>query len=281
MVKQPQFDVLLAYNSQDEHQVIYIAEKLRQHGIKPWVEAERVLPGSWYQDVFQKAILDVQSTAIFIGQGLDNWQTIKLQVLIRQSVEAKRPLIPILLPDAQGIPEDWLFAQEIKWIRFVNGIDDVKALDNLVRGITEYKKESPPPTSVERQFQCIFLYNEQDLHEVLKVWQQLDKQHIRPWMDILSGAGLPWQQLLQEQITLVKSVVVFIGSNGGPWQQNIIDCFLWEFTDLNCPVIPVILQNVLQEPKLPIYLKRRTRVDFRYKNPDPMQQLIKGIPKVN
>ena len=64
-----------------------------------------------------------------------------------------------------------------------------------------------------------------------------------------------------------------------PWQQEQIEPFIWEFIELKRPVIPVILPNVMQEPELPIYLRRRTRVDFRQHQPEPIAQLVNGIPE--
>ena len=44
-----------------------------------------------------------------------------------------------------------------------------------------------------------------------------------------------------------------------------------------CPVIPVILADAPQKPKLPLFLREMTWVDFRKNEPDPLQQLIWGI----
>ena len=53
--------------------------------------------------------------------------------------------------------------------------------------------------------------------------------------------------------------------------------FIWEFIELKRPVIPVILSNVLQEPQLPIYLRSRTRVDFRQDKAEAFYNLAWGI----
>lgn len=98
----------------------------------------------------------------------------------------------------------------------------------------------------------------------------MDEWELRP--------GLPWQELLEEQIGQIKSAAVFVGKNGmGPWQQQELNAFLREFVRRRCPVIPVLLEDAPTEPELPIFLQGMTWVDFRKKEPDPMEQLVWGI----
>jgi hypothetical protein len=280
MTTQPYFDVFLAHNSQDKAQVRAIANKLKRRGLKPWIDEEQILPGRPFQDVIQQAIQDVKSAAIFIGPGgLGKWQILELRSLISRFVDANIPVIPVLLPGVEGIPGDLLFLKELNWVNFANGIDDVETLDKLESGITQQKPKSPPKTS--GHFDVFLCYNEEDQLEVKQIAEQLRERQIRPWLDLWEArGGTSWQQLLAKQIAQIGSVAVFIGNNGGPWQREEIESFLWEFIEQKCPVIPVILPNVLQEPELPIYLRRRTRVDFRQKDPDPMTQLTWSIPEM-
>jgi hypothetical protein len=279
MVNQPQFDVFLAHNSQDKPQVRAIANKLKRRGIKVWIDEEQILPGRPFQDVIQQAIQNVKSAAIFIGSGgLGKWQILELRSLISRFVDADIPVIPVLLPGVEGIPGDLLFLQELNWVRFANGIDDIEALDKLESGIIQQKLKTPPKTS--GHFDVFLCYNEEDQLEVRQIAEQLREREIRPWLDLWEAPpGTSWQQLLAKQIEPINSIAVFIGNNSGPWQREQIESFIWEFIELGRPVIPVILQSVQQEPELPIYLKRRTRVDFRQKDPDPITLLLRGIPE--
>ncbi|MCL6755506.1 GUN4 domain-containing protein [Nostoc sp. CCCryo 231-06] len=63
----------------------------------------------------------------------------ELRSLIAKLVEADIPVIPVLLPQVQGIPDDLDFLKQLNWVSFANGLDDTKALDNLVWGITQKK----------------------------------------------------------------------------------------------------------------------------------------------
>ncbi|QDL11540.1 hypothetical protein DP114_29830, partial [Brasilonema sennae CENA114] len=147
-------------------------------------------------------------------------------------------------------------------------------------GIRQKQVKSLPKTS--GRFDVLLCYHDEDRNQVKQIAEQLKERQIRPWLDIWEAfAGTSWQQLLETQIAKINSVAVFIGRSGGPWQQEQIEPFIWEFIEQKRPVIPVILPNVVQEPQLPIYLRRRTRVDFRQQDPEPITQLINGIPEVN
>ena len=135
-----QFDVFLAHNTEDKPQVRKIAQELKQRNLKPWLDEEQIPPGRPFQDHIQKAIQSVKSAAIFIGPtGLGKWQIMELRSLIAKLVEADIPVIPVLLPQVQGIPDDLDFLKQLNWVSFANGLDDTKALNDLVWGITQEK----------------------------------------------------------------------------------------------------------------------------------------------
>ena len=281
MTNQPYFDVFLAHNSQDKPQVRAIANKLKRRGLTVWLDEEQIPPGRSFQDAIQQALQNVKSAAIFIGtEGLGKWQILELRSLISRLLEADIPIIPVLLPGVEGIPDNLLFLRELNYVKFEKGINDFEALDKLESGIRQKHVKSLPKTS--GHFDVLLLYNDEDRSEVMQIAEELKKRQIRPWLDIWEvRGGNSWQQLLETQIAKINSVAVFVGKNGGPWQKGEIEPFIWEFIEQECPVIPVILPNVLQEPQLPIYLRRRIRVDFRQPDPEPIAQLVNGIPEVN
>jgi hypothetical protein len=150
MANQPEFDVFLAHNSQDKPQVRAIASQLKQRNMTYWIDEEQIPPGRPFQDVIQQAIPKVKSAAIFIGvMGLGKWQAMELRSLISRCVAEDIPVIPVLLPGVNGIPEHLLFLQELNWVRFSNGLDDVEALYKLEWGITGRK----PPESGQASMQ--------------------------------------------------------------------------------------------------------------------------------
>ena len=114
-----QYDVFLAHNSQDKPDVLTVAESLKRRGIRPWIDAEQVPPGRWFQDIIQATIPNVKSAAIFIGpHGIGKWQAVEQRAFISQCVERGLPVIPVLLPGVDELPQDLLFLRELNWVRF-------------------------------------------------------------------------------------------------------------------------------------------------------------------
>lgn len=165
MLRQHEFDVFLAHNSKDKALVRGIANELKQRGVKPWLDEEQIPPGRSFMEVIQQAVSNVNSAAIFIGvAGLGNWQAMELRLLIRQCVEADIPVIPVLLPGVDKIPEHLSFLQQLNWINFTSA-EDIKALDNLTWGITGRK---PDPIS----------YNYEPLANLLEAgrWREANEE---------------------------------------------------------------------------------------------------------
>jgi len=133
-------------------------------------------------------------------------------------------------------------------------------------------------------FDVFLCHNGEDKAAVKKIGEELKEWGILPWLDEWElRPGLPWQPLLEQQIKQIKSAAVFVGKNGrGPWQDMELYAFLRKFTkrEEKGPVIPVILADCANEPELPAFLEGMTWVDFRKREPDPMERLIWGITGV-
>ena len=283
MTNQPYFDVFLAHNSQDKPQVREIAKQLKRRGLKVWLDEEQIPPGRPFQDVIQQALQNVKSAAIFIGtEGLGNWQILEFRSLITRFVEADIPIIPVLLPGVEGIPDKLLFLRELNYVKFENGINDFEALDKLESGIRQKHVKSFPKTC--EHFDVFLCYNEKDRNEVKQIAEQLkerqiEERRIRPWLDIWEvPPGRFLEDVLADRIAQIHSVAIFIGSEPCPWQENTMEFFIGKFIELKRPVILVILPNALQEPELPINLQRRNRVvDFRPDKAEAFDDLVWGI----
>src|SRR5262249_8150331 len=102
-----EFDVFLGHKSIDKPQVEKIGQALRERGLNPWLDKEQIAPGRWFQDVIQQALRQVKSSAIFIGlTGLGRWQALELRSFTSQCIERGIPVIPVLLPGVQSIPNE-------------------------------------------------------------------------------------------------------------------------------------------------------------------------------
>lgn len=132
---------------------------------------------------------------------------------------------------------------------------------------------------VASAFDVFLCHSWVDKPAVKAIAQQLKAQGILPWLDEWElPPGQPWQQLLEQQIANIKSAAVFVGAGGvGPWQEQELYGFLREFVARRSPVIPVLLVNAPEQPKLPVFLNAMTWVDFRRTDPDPLARLIWGI----
>jgi len=152
MVRQNQFDVFLAHNSADKPHVRIIANKLKEQGLTTWIDEEQILAGELFQDGIQRAISESKSAAIFIGStGLGKWQKLELQALISQFAKKGMPVIPVLLPDVDKIPDDLLFLQQFNWVEFVH-INDNFAIYKLVQGIKSRDEGHEPPCKLPNPF---------------------------------------------------------------------------------------------------------------------------------
>lgn len=145
-----------------------------------------------------------------------------------------------------------------------------------VKNLTHQQQNTP---TEKEQFDVFFCYNDEDRLVVKEVAETLKKFSVRPWLaERELRPGHPSQPLIEKQIQQIPSAAVFIGPKGlGPWHKQEMYALLHEFVKRSCPVIPVLLSGSLDVPQLPPFLAMMTWVDFRIKDPDPIQQLIKGI----
>ncbi|PSR18601.1 hypothetical protein C8255_06555 [filamentous cyanobacterium CCP3] len=131
-----EFDVFLAHNSIDKPSIRHISNKLKDKGLKPWLDEEQILPGTFFQDAIQQAINQVKSAAIFISPNeLGKWQLLELRAFISILVEKDIPVIPVLLPGKSEIPGNLFFLQQLNWVAF-SEIEDEEAFRRLIQGIT-------------------------------------------------------------------------------------------------------------------------------------------------
>jgi WD40 repeat protein len=124
-------------------------------------------------------------------------------------------------------------------------------------------------------FDVFLCHNDQNKPLVKKIGEQLKEQGIYPWLDEWElQLGRPWESLLEEQKTQIRSAAVFVGREGAPWHQEKLDAILREFVARGCQVITVLLRDVTQKPEPPEFLEGRPWVDFREHDLDPLGHLI-------
>jgi len=135
----PLFDVFISYNNKDKLLIEKIANKLKQRGLKPWLDQEQIPGGRLFQGAIQNAILNSKSAIIFIStNGMGDWQIPEANACHARFVKEKLgfPVIPVLLPGVYDIPQDLLFFKGLQWVSFENSVDDSEAFERLVSSIT-------------------------------------------------------------------------------------------------------------------------------------------------
>jgi hypothetical protein len=212
-------------------------------------------------------------------------------------------VVPILLKpvDWQGAPFAHLTALPFNktpitsWPNEDEALLDVatglrKVIENLPQPLNKQSPVQAPPSgsmtgvphtleNARQTFDVFLCHHTPDKPGVKQIGNLLKQHNLRPWLDEWElRPGLPWQRTLEKQIEQIKAAAVFIGQSGiGPWQQQELEAFLREFVERSCPVIPVLLPDAPEQPRLPLFLSGMIWVDFRKQDPDPLRQLIWGI----
>jgi len=144
---------------------------------------------------------------------------------------------------------------------------------------------SPSEPDRPKPFDVFLCYNSKDKPTIRAIAAQLKHRGISYWLDEEQlPPGCYWLDTQERDMSELKAVAVFVGQNGiGKWQRLEISIFLQEFVEHHIPIIPVFLADAPQETNLLKFLKLFTWVDFRLTDPDPLEQLIRGIihPQLN
>jgi len=92
------FDVFLCHNSSDKEAVKKIGERLRDAGLKPWLDVWELPPGRPWQKALEDQIATIRAAAIFVGpDGFGPWQDQEKDAFLRQFVKRSCPVIPVIL----------------------------------------------------------------------------------------------------------------------------------------------------------------------------------------
>ncbi|MEH2334916.1 toll/interleukin-1 receptor domain-containing protein [Nostoc sp.] len=144
---QSQFDVFLAHNSLDKPEVRAIAEELKQHNLKPWLDEDQIFAGDNIHKLVFQGISQSKVGAFFIGQnGLGTFQeNLELggiiQCFLKKHEQQGFRVIPVLLPGVSDIPDSLYYLSQWAWIKFTSS-NDQAALRKLIRGIRGREPEA-------------------------------------------------------------------------------------------------------------------------------------------
>ena len=138
MVESAKFDIFLAHNSVDKPQVRAIAEQLRRHGLKPWLDEEQIIGGDSIPRKVKEGLIQSPVAAFIIGtSGFGKFQkTWELDVLIMLCYQNNVRIIPILLPGVDTLPNELVLFKGIRYLEFCQSVDEIEPLKDLVKAIT-------------------------------------------------------------------------------------------------------------------------------------------------
>lgn len=93
------YHAFISYNREDEADVRNIYEYLTDHGLKLWLDTERVKPGDDWLESMQDGLENSRACLVFYGDEPSVWQRDETKHAIRKrSNDSSFKIIPILLP---------------------------------------------------------------------------------------------------------------------------------------------------------------------------------------
>lgn len=114
---EPVFDVFLCHNSGDKPAIYPINNALKAAGISTWLDDEQLAPGIPWQAELEKQIGQIKNAAVFVGKnGIGPWQSAEIRAFLSEFNDRGCPVIPVILRDAEKIPELPIFLKQMSWI---------------------------------------------------------------------------------------------------------------------------------------------------------------------
>ncbi|HZH76994.1 MAG TPA: TIR domain-containing protein, partial [Archangium sp.] len=129
-MKSEQWDVFLSHNSKDKPLVERLAHRLREHGIRPWLDKWSLVPGEEWLPAITRALQEIPCMAVCIGPaGWSPVQDSEMQRALYQAMHDEgRRVIPVLLRGSEPSDIPGLLANRT-WVDLRQ--DDAEALDRL------------------------------------------------------------------------------------------------------------------------------------------------------
>jgi hypothetical protein len=135
----PRYDVFLSHATADKPAVEYLARKLQEAGIAPFLDKWHLIPGEPWEEALEQALDESRTCAVFLGpKGIGGWQNEEMRSALESRVRDKAfRVIPVLLPNSFEPRKEELprFLRRLTWVDFRAGLDDEEAFRRLVSGI--------------------------------------------------------------------------------------------------------------------------------------------------
>lgn len=268
------YDVFFCYSNNDKNQVKKIRKELMKNGILPWLDDFDPHVGKDSENERKKMLKKVKTAIIFLGSSsLDSWLSDSQETAVNEIINNKdSKAIPVFLPGKKYEPKLPNYLSSVREVDF--RVEDMNSnIYKLIWGITgEIRNEN-----------CnVFLsYDKKDVEQVTDIYSWLKEHGINPWFDpVCRRPGTTWQQSLNEQEKNFITCIIFHGKKGvTPWQSDKIKVYLNKLAKKteNDSLLPVGLEGVVGEAKIPPFLKKMKLLYLRKSDPDSFRELIAAI----
>lgn len=129
-------DVFLCHNSQDKGVVLDLARLLKERQLAVWLDLWELQPGLPWQLGLERGLVASRAIAVLQGpHGEGPWAAEERYVALERSVRERVPVIPVLLPGLERVPDLPPFLQQRTWVDLRSGFNDT-SMDRLQWGIT-------------------------------------------------------------------------------------------------------------------------------------------------
>ncbi|MFI8951842.1 TIR domain-containing protein [Streptomyces sp. NPDC053750] len=99
--KRQLYDVFISYSHQDEELALMLAQELRRHGIRPWIDLWETSPGTPWVTAIQDQVENMPCAAVLVGpSGVGPWQKDEVWFVLQEFLGRRCPIIPVLLKGA-------------------------------------------------------------------------------------------------------------------------------------------------------------------------------------
>jgi WD40 repeat protein len=143
------YDLFLSYNSADHSRVEDIARKLRNDGLKPFLDRWYLAPGERWRPKLEQTLSSSKAVAIFVGRGeMGSWQQREVDLAFDlQSRKPSLPVIPVLLP---GCEPPLGFLSQLMWV-------DLRSppFDRGIAILLKAARGEPPGQELETQVDSV------------------------------------------------------------------------------------------------------------------------------
>ena len=128
-----EFDALLCHSKVDKPAVRELARRLRERGLRPWLDERELRPGISWQQALEEHIQHIPAAVVVVGSQAAPWDDQEQAAFLRQFVRRGCPVIPVLLAGAE-LPRLPTFLGGLTWVDL--SLADPDPLDTIEWGIT-------------------------------------------------------------------------------------------------------------------------------------------------